>query len=249
MKWFTPLLLCLTLAMPVYAQDAPVPLEIDGDTVLVVKTLPFKVRAEKNWEYYDWNYPANVTVSKNDDVLTVVEAPAGEYTFSVVMMTTDITVEKDTLKVTKTKRKKFGIVKVIVGNVPPAPGPGPVAPTDPLVVALQEAYNGDASDKKAEYLKFMGNFFAAGDALVDASPTVDNLFTRVTTGLRAPGVGIPKPDFDAVVRAAAKHITANVGISGTLDKVKAKKALSDLSKALKSVSTAKAHTHKTLEVK
>ena len=241
------LLILFLLVVPVYAQDvdAPMVLKVEGDTALVVRTLPFKVRADSGWQFYDWNYPVNVEVSKNDDVLTVISAPAGEYTISVVMMTVDITVEKDTLKVTQTKRKKFGVVKIIVGNVP-----SPVDPAKPLAglaKAFQDAYSAETNVKKVEYLAFLHSLFKAADALVESSSTNLELMTKLATALRAPGVGIPKPEFAGVIKVATDHMTANIGTSAsTIDKAKAKKTFAELAAALAPV---KSMPHKHLEKK
>lgn len=126
----------------------------------------------------------------------------------------------------------------VINSEPDAPVPPPLPPLPPqsdLAKAFQAAYNADVSPKKKEYLKFMADFFGNADSLVDGSDTVVSLFTKVSAGLRAAGVGIPKPDFQGCVDIAAKHFANNIGMSGTLDKPKAKAAFASISNALKTV--------------
>jgi hypothetical protein len=108
-----------------------VDLIIDGETVLVVKSLPFSIKAPAGADFYDWTIPPGVTAEKAGHVLTVTKAAEGTHTFRMSATTVSFTVDKETFKVTKTTTVESGEVVVNVGKVTPGPGPGPKPDPDP----------------------------------------------------------------------------------------------------------------------
>lgn len=91
-------------------------LEIHGDTVTVVKALPFKVVCDDGAKLWFWEYPQSWQVEGNyTPALTVKAAKEGSYTVSVVSVAADW------------KRSQHQIT-VHIGKAPqpdPEPGPGP----------------------------------------------------------------------------------------------------------------------------
>lgn len=117
-------LLSVMLCGTALAQKKSVPLVVEGDTQILVKTLPFKVVAAKGSDIYVWSFPDNVTASETDDgILTVTKAPNGTFTIRVIGMKVDF----DTKKVTKDR----GVIEVVVGNPTPGPDPDPSPDPDP----------------------------------------------------------------------------------------------------------------------
>lgn len=123
-KFMTALCLVLAMVTPLYADKGDkkaVPLTIVGDTVLVVKAVPFKVVAPEGAGDYTWTLPTGVEGTNNEDenVLTVTKAPSGVFVIRVKMVTIDF--EK------KKVIKETGEVTVTLGT-PPKPPPDPVKP-------------------------------------------------------------------------------------------------------------------------
>jgi hypothetical protein len=124
------------------AQTPPdVPLEIKGDTAivkvdrvvvikedrLVVKSLPFTVKAPEGGALYSWDVPNTFVVRKRASQLEVTSAPKGSVTISAEWVVLDWD-GKTSPKLTS----KFGTVNFDVGDVtPPAPPVPPVPPTPP----------------------------------------------------------------------------------------------------------------------
>jgi len=108
-------------AILLIAADAPkhksTPLVIQGDTLIVVKTLPCKVVAPAGATLYDWSYPDNVKAFAEDNVLTVTFAQKGSFVVRVRMTTIDFD-KKAVTRIT-------GEIEVNYGGVQPGPGPGP----------------------------------------------------------------------------------------------------------------------------
>lgn len=130
------LTLCLyVLAFPCAAEDvktksAPIStvktvksaqLKVEGDTLTVVKALPFRVRAPEGADLYDWTVPESVKAFPEDNTLTVTSAPKG--TFVVRVRCTTIDFEK------KKINKELGEVEINYGGV--IPGPQPPTPPNP----------------------------------------------------------------------------------------------------------------------
>jgi len=121
------------------ADDAPaaakkkavIPLMIEGDTVIVVKSLPCTVTAPAGADLYFWSLPDAVKGTAEDNVLTVTAAPAGDSTITVVAVTIAIAVDKDG-KVTKVTKKDAGSVILTNGMAPPTPPVPPEPPVPPV---------------------------------------------------------------------------------------------------------------------
>jgi len=128
MKRFLTIAILVAIVMPVMAQKKAVPLKVEGDTQIVVKSLPFKVVASPGSDVYVWSFPDNVTASEDTDgVLTVTKAPKGVFRVSVVGMKIDF----ETKKVIKDR----GVIEVIVGDAPqPDPQPDPTPPPTPAPI-------------------------------------------------------------------------------------------------------------------
>lgn len=97
-------------------------LEVQGDTIVIVKSLPCKVVAPVGATLYDWTIPENVKTAADEHVLTITDAPKGSFKIEVRMLTIDF--EK------KSVVKNFGEVTVNYGGTTPGPGPKP-PPPDP----------------------------------------------------------------------------------------------------------------------
>lgn len=114
-------LFALTAGIP--AQN--IPLEIQGETVTVVKKLPFTVLAPTGHDVYFWDVPSNVKWSTSGEAgnsILVTEAPAGEVTVRVKFIKIDWANKK--------LGQRFGTTTFIVGTapVPPPPTPDPPKP-------------------------------------------------------------------------------------------------------------------------
>lgn len=114
-------LACGLAAAPPAKKPGAVPLRIEGDTVVVVKSFPARVVAPEGADLYSWSYPAGVEAAAADNVLTITKAPRGSHRISVNSVTIEIDFEKKTRRVIKDS----GEVTVNVGDAPPGPGPDP----------------------------------------------------------------------------------------------------------------------------
>lgn len=128
------------------AQDT---LEIKGDTVtvkvdrvvvvkedlLLVRSLPFEVKAPPGGFGYVWTTPAGWVTSKKANVLEVKTAPKGAVTVGVEWYVVDF--DK------RVVQNKFASVTFAVGDVPPGPKPDPdppiPAPTGARVLLVNES--------------------------------------------------------------------------------------------------------------
>lgn len=123
--------LALVLALPCVAQRKTAPLKIEGDTLVVVKTLPCKVIAPTGGSLYAWSFPREVRAVKDTNVLTIQQAPKGMF----VVTCTITTVNFDKKSVTQEDLE----IEVNYGGVapppPPGPGPGPDPNPAPIPVA------------------------------------------------------------------------------------------------------------------
>lgn len=116
------LLSCLLLVAAAAGQD--VPLEIKGDTVTVVKTLPFNVAAPEGYHLYHWSLPAGVNGIDKGSVMQVMTAPKGSLTIGVKLTKIDFEAKK--------LDSKFGSITFSVGDlVPVPPTPKPDDPPQP----------------------------------------------------------------------------------------------------------------------
>lgn len=124
------------------------PLKVEGDTILIVKTLPCNVIAPEGADLYQWSYPDSLKVTIQDNVLTISNAPKGTHRVSVLMITLVVDFDKKSKKVTK----ESSSVEVNIGDIP-KPAPDPLPPKDPLVKALKLAYDSETSGDKEKHMK------------------------------------------------------------------------------------------------
>ena len=115
-------LVLLALCAPLMAQKKTIPLKVEGDTQIIVKSLPFRVVAAPGAHVYVWSHPSTVISTKDRNVLTVTKAPKGVFRVSVSSVTIDFD-KKDVIE-------DQGTIEVIVGDgpVPPTPDPEPIPP-------------------------------------------------------------------------------------------------------------------------
>lgn len=128
------LALTLLLALVVTLSAAPkkVPLDVQGDTVTIVRKLPCKVVAAPGADFYIWSVPDLLKATSEENVLTITEGVKGSYKVRVLSVTLNFSVDKDG-KVKKEVIKDSGEIDVHLGDAPgpgPGPGPGP-EPTPP----------------------------------------------------------------------------------------------------------------------
>lgn len=166
-----------------------VPLEISGDTVTVVRTLPCKVTAPAGADVYIWSHPSSIKSSEDDNVLTITAAPAGEVVIKVQTLTVDWAAKK-------TIRAR-GTITLVVGKLPdPGPGPpDPLLPDDPLLGGLRAAYGADTSaTKEADARKLAAVWrSAAGEDFLKKAGTWRNLLSDMSAAAEAQLPGRLKP--------------------------------------------------------
>ena len=110
----------ILLLLALFAEAQDVPLDVKGDTVIVVKKLPFSINAPTGFDLYFWKTPPGVVAVEKDNVLEVSAAPNGSTT--VTLQTLSIDWDK------KKTVKRSGLVTFVVGDVP---APKPVDPANP----------------------------------------------------------------------------------------------------------------------
>lgn len=138
----------------------PPALRIEGETLVIVTKVPFKVVAPEGFKLYSWSLP---TTWKSDvknsltikSTATISEAPEGSSTVNVTAIDKDFGVSEFSLQVN-------------VGKVSP-----PVPPVDdPLVKALQTAYDAvsasEAATKASDLAKLKSLHMAAVNTCQDA---------------------------------------------------------------------------------
>lgn len=95
----------------------------------VVTSFPFTITAKPGAAIYTWSLPSNVTALDKGDRLEVTNAPKGDLTFGLKVVTVDWDARKFTTD--------FGQITFSVGDVGPQPpgplppGPQPPGPTPP----------------------------------------------------------------------------------------------------------------------
>lgn len=121
------LLACCVLAgaaPPATRSARTVPLTIEGDTVTVVKSLPFRIVAAPGADFYLWAYPQSWRVVEDPaGVITVQEAPEG---VGAVVRVSSIKVDFEAKKIVKDAGE-------IIVNIGAQPGPNPPVPPVPPV--------------------------------------------------------------------------------------------------------------------
>jgi hypothetical protein len=139
-----------------------VPLRIEGDTVVVIKSLPFRIIAPGGADFYMWSTPDSFKTTADDNLLNVTKAPEGKHKVKVVSVTFEFKLVDG--KIEKTVKKDSGEIEVVVGKDPgPGPDPDPDPdpdPKDPLVKALQEAYKADTGADKVKHMKGLADLYS-----------------------------------------------------------------------------------------
>lgn len=116
----------LVLSVALLSAAAPtkaVPLEVQGDTVRVVRSFPVTVVAPPGGKDYTWLYPSTFDTEESDNTLKIKSAPKGSHKIRVKIVFQN---DKKDLSFER------GEVTVTVGDVP---GPKPPDPVDPPVPA------------------------------------------------------------------------------------------------------------------
>lgn len=104
-----------------------VPLDVSGDTVLVVKSFPCLITAAPGAGFYAWNVPPGVTYKESFNVLTVTNAPKGSYKITVKAVSGKVADDKVTVIFTY----DTGETTLVIGELPVPPGPTPPVPPVP----------------------------------------------------------------------------------------------------------------------
>ncbi len=191
-------------------------LVIEGDTVLVVKTLPFKIKApvytsldknkEKPFVDYTWLHPSSVSSEENDDgsILTIKSAPSGEITVKVKI----IVQEEGKRSVRKVYQITFVVGALPIppppNPVPPGPLPPPVPPPpdNELAKAIATALTTDKDTDKVVLAKKLGAIYRV------AATT-----TAMDSGLKT------VKDIDAVIRTTTEESIGVLTIPNTRDAI------------------------------
>jgi hypothetical protein len=123
-------LLCLAIVCAVHAAPPvksvkAVPLKVEGDTVVVVKSFPITITAATGAGYYSWRVPVGVVAEEAFNVLTVKSAPKGSHRITVDAISAKIGPDKVTVEFTVDR----GETTLNVGDVPVPVPPGPTPPT------------------------------------------------------------------------------------------------------------------------
>lgn len=101
------------------------------------------------------------------------------------------------------------VTKLIVGDgkpVPPGPGPTPTppSPADPLVSALQTAFNAETDAGKAALLVKLAEFYKESVPLVDSANTFGELFTKMGVLAKSKGISGKLTKVQSVIQAELK---------------------------------------------
>lgn len=127
-------------------------------------------------------------------------------------------------------------VVTISGDSPgPSPGPKP-DPDDAFTKSVKAAWGREKQTAETrEQMEFLSAIYTGSGSIVDASPTVGDLFTKLSDTIHKDGVGIPKGALPEVTKAVGAKLAADLGTSPAtkLDPVKAKATLSSVGEALR----------------
>ena len=190
-----------------WASGQSVNLQIEGETTIVVKKLPFTITAPTGYRSYRWTHPSSVKSKKNKNVITITSAPPGEITVEVAAF--KINDRKDDIDEIE------GAITFSVGTapVPPPPGPDPEPwppePDDPLLGSLRAAYGADMSTTKATDARKLAAVWraAADDAYLKRAGTWQNLLADMHTAAESQIAGKLKP-IRSALSAEAKTLVA-----------------------------------------
>lgn len=176
-------------------------LYIDGEVIVLVTKVPFKVICPETAHEYYWTVPSNwktnhSLLSKDVEVLA---APEGVGKILLIAKTID-------WKAQKINYKTY-VLEINVGKqpLPPIP-PGPIPPIPPspdeLTKALSEAYSKDTDANKAKFKTDLASVYRiAADKLV-SNPSMKTV-----------------KDIDAVIRATAQDAIGFLSIPNTRNAV------------------------------
>lgn len=130
------LLLALTLVCAVAAAPPierksvkAVPLKVEGDTVVVVKSFPITITASAGAGYYSWKVPTGVTYTESFNILTVTAAPKGSHKITVDAISGRLGPDKVMVEFMVDRGETT--INVGVDVTPPKPPPDPDVPPDP----------------------------------------------------------------------------------------------------------------------
>jgi hypothetical protein len=174
MKLPTGLLVLLLSATPLFAQDVPLTVHggdvkivrIDQITIVKVKrtvvtSFPFTVDATPGGDFYFWTCPAGVVAVDKGESLEITEAPKGDLTISIKVISADWENKKFITKV--------GSLTFSVGDVGLAqPQPMPT----PLQASLQAAYNAELDAGKVPRVAALADLLGAAVAVAKGSGTI-----------------------------------------------------------------------------
>lgn len=201
-------LLPLLCAADLHAQKKPLSsLRIQGDTVVVVKSLPCKVIAVEGADLYSWSYPVNVDATAFDNILTINKAPQGTFKVSVLMITVVIDFDKKT----KTVLKETGEIEVNFGGVKP---PDPSPDLSDLAKAFKRALDSETDAMKIAHAKSLATIYSEGakQTQMGTPKTIGDLFRSMDAGAKVAGVNGKVLSLQAAI---AKHCADIPKLSNT----------------------------------
>lgn len=175
----TTLVALVAFSTSLHAQRKSIPLRIEGDTVIVVKTLPCKIVAPPGYDLYVWTFPDSVQASDEEATLTITKAPKGVFRVRV----SSVRINFETKKVEKDR----GEIDVVVGDEPsPPPPPPPVPPVDEFVKALQDAYGLETAGDKHETVLALALVYRAAARLLRSGKvtTAGQLWAAMLAGAK-----------------------------------------------------------------
>ncbi len=167
------------------AKARAVPLDVVGDTVVVVKSLPCRIKAPAGADFYRWKYPAALTVDDFDSEELVITAGA-KGSYRILVSTTTINFDPKTGA--KTTTRDSGETTLNIGDAPVPPGPkppdppDPPAPSDTFLKDLAALYAADTNVLKETYVYGLGVLYKQAIKQADAAKTYGDLDAWIKTG-------------------------------------------------------------------
>lgn len=149
--------------------EKPIPLVIEGETIVVVKNFPFKIIASPGADFYSWSIPDSLKSSSLDNITTITNGSKGSYKISVTSITIDIDFESKKKKIIKTNQE----IEVNIGEVKPPEPPLPPVPIDPMVKSFRDAFlvSPGTDSSKREDVKKLSALYSQAVNLLD-QPTI-----------------------------------------------------------------------------
>lgn len=154
-----------------------VPLKVEGDTVVIIKSLPCTITAPLGADLYSWQYPSGVEATAVENVLKITKASNGNHKISVTSVTIEIDFDKKSKKVIR----DTGETTITIGSLPKPPDP-PEPPT-PDISELAKVFR-DAAAGDKDNLKRLAAFYAESGLYldVDANNTSRKLRDKMREG-------------------------------------------------------------------